>query len=331
MKNGLTIYDISKLSGVSIATVSRVLNGNPNVNDETRERVNRIINKHGYVPKQSVRNFREQELVAVGLLMDDIRNPFMASFAFFISREFSRLKINTVLCNIHDVESEFAEQVDNLIDKKVNGIIMMGSIFENQLCRTLLEGRYSGMPFVSINGNFSLPNVCEVILDQRTAVDDAVHYLFTHGRRRIGMIYKNQSRSDKHNFAGFLDGMVACALDDVRRIEVVEKSIESGKQATLEMLSHWSNTDAIIYSSDTLAVGGAHILNRKHIAIPEQIMLIGFNNSASACDCYPQLSSIDNNINEAGKAAAQLMLQMINREDVEDVLVPGNLVIREST
>ena len=59
MKNGLTIYDISKLSGVSIATVSRVLNGNPNVNDETRERVNRIINKHGYVPKQSVRNFRE--------------------------------------------------------------------------------------------------------------------------------------------------------------------------------------------------------------------------------------------------------------------------------
>ena len=87
----------------------------------------------------------------------------------------------------------------------------------------------------------------------------------------------------------------------------------------------------IIYSSDTLAVGGAHILNRKHIAIPEQIMLICFNNSASACDCYPQLSSIDNNINEAGKAAAQLMLQMINREDVEDVLVPGNLVIREST
>ena len=145
------------------------------------------------------------------------------------------------------------------------------------------------------------------------------------------MIYKNQSRSDKHKFAGFLDGMDACALDDVRRIEVVEKSIESGKQATLEMLSHWPNTDAIIYSSDTLAVGGAHILNRKHIAIPERIMLIGFNNSASACDCYPQLSSIDNNINEAGKAAAQLMLQMINREDVEDILVPGSLVIREST
>ena len=117
VKNGLTIYDISKLSGVSIATVSRVLNGNPNVNEVTRERDNQVITKHGYVPKQSARNFRVQELYAVGLLMDDIRNPFMASFAFFISREFNRLKINTVLCNIHDVESEFVEQVDNLIDK----------------------------------------------------------------------------------------------------------------------------------------------------------------------------------------------------------------------
>lgn len=331
MKNGLTIYDISKLSGVSIATVSRVLNGNPNVNDETRERVNRVINKHGYVPKQSVRNFREQELAAVGLLMDDIRNPYMASFAFFISREFSMLKINTILCNIHDVESEFAEQVDNLINKKVNGIIMMGSIFENRLCRTLLEGRYSGMPFVSINGNFSLPNVCEVILDQRTATEEAVQYLYGQGRKRIGMVYRNQSRSDKHKYAGFLEGMEACGLKAVRRIEVVEKSLESGKWATEELLRRWPDTDAIIYSSDTLAVGGAHSLNKNGIPIPKRVMLIGFNNSTSACECYPPLTSIDNNIDEAGKIAARMMLQMIHREEVEDVLIPGQLVIREST
>lgn len=331
MKNGLTIYDISRLSGVSIATVSRVLNGNPNVNEETRIRVNQVISKHGYVPKQSARNFREQELVAVGLLMDDIRNPFMASFAFFISREFSRLKINTILCNIHDVESEFVEQVDNLIDKKVNGIIMMGSIFENKLCRMLLEGRYSGMPFVSINGNFGLPNVCEVILDQQTAVEDAVRYLYDLDRRCIGMIYRHQSRSDERKLNGFMEGMDACGLKAVRLIEVTQKSIENGKNATAELMSRWPDTDAIIFSSDTLAVGGVHYLNRRGIAIPEQIMVIGFNNSASACDCYPQLTSIDNDINNAGKAAAQLMLKMMNREPVDDILIPGHLVIREST
>jgi len=331
VKNGLTIYDISKLSGVSIATVSRVLNGNPNVNEVTRERVNQVITKHGYVPKQSARNFREQELYAVGLLMDDIRNPFMASFAFFISREFNRLKINTVLCNIHDVESEFVEQVDNLIDKKVNGIIMMGSIFENRLCRMLLDGRYSGMPFVAINGNFGLPNVCEVILDQQTAVEEAVRYCYNQGRRHIGMVYKKQSRSDVRKYTGFLNGLCECDLKAERMVEVNQKSIENGKHATAQLLRRWPDTDAILYSSDTLAVGGAHWLNQHGIAIPARIALIGYNNSDSACDCYPPLTSIDNNINEAGTAAARLMLQMINKEEVEDVLISSSLVIREST
>lgn len=331
MKNVLTIYDISKLSGVSIATVSRVLNGNPNVNDETRERVNQVIRRYGYVPKQSARNFREPELFAVGLLMDDIRNPFMASFAFVISREFSKLKINTVLCNTHDVEHEFVEQVDNLINKKINGIIMMGSVFESNLCKTLLEGRYSGVPFVSINGNFGLKNVCEVILDQRRGMNDAVQYLHSLGRSRIGFIFKNQSGSDERKKEGFLDGMNACGLSPARMVKVDEKSIDVGKRATAELLRRFPDINAVIYSSDTLAVGGVHYLNAQKIPIPQQIMIVGFNNSASACDCYPTLTSIDNNINEAGKIAAQRMLEMINGKEVESTVIPNSLVIREST
>lgn len=331
MKNGLTIYDISKLSGVSVATVSRVLNGNTRVNEQTRERVNSVISRYDYVPKQSARNFKERELCAVGLLMDDIRNPYMASFAFFINREFSRLKMNTVLCNIHDVESEFVGQVDNMIDKKVNGIIMMSSIFQTKYCRVLLDGRYSGVPFVAINSSFGLPNVCEVILDQQTGVEEAVRYLVGLGRRHIGLIYKKQSRSDECKFAGFLDGMQGCGLRTERMMRVVEKTIESGMQATSQMMTRWPDTDAIIYSSDTLAVGGAHCLNRAGVPIPERVMIIGFNNSASACDCYPQLTSIDNNINEAASTAAQMMLKMINGEETEDVLIPSKLVVREST
>lgn len=283
------------------------------------------------MPKQSSRNFKGPELFAVGLLMDDIRNPFMADFAFVIGREFTKLKINTVLCNICDVESEFVEQIDNLINKKVNGIIMMGSIFEGNLRRALLESRYSGFPFVSINGYFGITNVCEVILDQRRGIKDAVHYLHSLGRSKIGFIFKHQSGSDRRKKDGFLDGIRLCGLSNPHMVEVTEKSIDNGKKATAKLLSKYSDTDAIIYSSDTLAVGGAHYLNDQKISIPDRIMIVGFNNSASACDCYPPLTSIDNNIGEAGRAAAQRMLKMIKGEEAENIVVPSSLVIREST
>ena len=166
MNESLTIYDISKLAGVSITTVSRVLNGSENVNPATKDRVEEIIRRYNYSPRQSARNFVEKEVFAIGLMMDDIRNPYMAGLAFAINHELSKKHINTVLCNITDVEKEFTDQINNLIAKKVNGVILMGSIFQDPLCRVIMERKYSGFPFVAINSSFELQNVREVIQDQ---------------------------------------------------------------------------------------------------------------------------------------------------------------------
>ncbi len=327
----LTIYDISQLAGVSVTTVSRVLNGNSNVNPETRARVERVIREHGYVPKQSARNFGRQELYAVGLMMNDVRHAYMSELAYAINQELYKWKVNMVLCNIVDVEKEFINQVDNLIEKRVNGVILLGSIFENPVCKVAIERRYSEFPFVAVNANFALPNVCEVLQDQYQGARDAVRYLYGLGRRRIGWVYYHRSRSDQKKHAGFLSGMQECGLMANRLEEVEGRTLEQGKAATAALMERFPDTDTLIYSGDILAVGGAHYLNSQGITIPDQVALVGFNNSSLARECYPPLTSIDNKIADSGRLAAQTILNILNKQETENIMVPCGLVVRDST
>lgn len=327
----LTIYDISRLSGVSITTVSRVLNGHSNVNKETRQKVEDIIQKYDYVPQQKARNFGKKSLYAVGLIVENVCHPHASEFAYVIDLELRKRNVNMILCNIVDVEGEFISCVDSLIEKNVNGIILMGSVFHNDVCRTVIERRYSSFPFVTINGNFALPNVYEVIQDQIVGMKLAVRHLFENNYKNIGWIYHHKSATDRKKHLGFLGGMQECGLKTDRCWESEEKTLEEGMRITEAMLKKFPDTDAIIYSSDALAVGGVHYLNEQRIMIPDQIAVVGFNNSRTAIECYPPLTSVDNRIEDSGKAAVKLMLQMMEGQEIENVVIPCRLEIRQST
>lgn len=327
----LTIYDISKLAGVSITTVSRVLNGNDNVSQETRDRVEAVIQEHQYIPKQAARNFSQRDLFAVGLLVDDIRHSYMSELVYAVNQELEKWKLNTILCNLADVEGGFINQVDNLIEKRVNGVVLFGSVFERSICKIAIERRYSGLPFVTINANFALPNVREVMQNQYQGTKDAVKLLYKQGKKRIGWIFYNKSPSDQRKYAGFMAGIAECGLKSVYLRETNGKTLVEGKRTTGALLDEFPEVEAIIYSSDMLAVGGVHLLHERGISIPDQISLIGFNNSNCAKECYPPLTSIDNKIEESGKTAAQLMINMLNKQSAESVQLSCGLAIRDST
>jgi len=327
----LTIYDISRLSGVSITTVSRVLNGNENVNAETREKVEKVIREYGYVPKQKARNFGRNRTGSVGLLMDDVRHAYMNELAYTIIQELNARNIDTLIRNINDADRDFIQAVDHLIEKKVQGIILLGSIFEGKICRVSMERRYSEIPFVSVNANLALPNVYEVLQEQESGMERAVRYLYGQGRKHIAYVYRSRSSSDRHKLTGFQKSMERLSLHPSAMAEAPEASLTAGREATSEVLHTAPQTDAIIYSGDSLAVGGAHALHSLGIRIPEEIAIIGFNNSRLAGECYPPLTSIDNRIEESAKAAAGLMLEILRHEEPENILLPCGLVLRQST
>lgn len=327
----LTIYDISKLSGVSITTVSRVLNGNEHVNPQTRAKIEDVIKKHEYIPQQKARNFSNKKQYAVGLMMDDIRHAYMSELAFAIIEQLQSMDVNAVVCNITNVEKEFADKVDKLLEKHNNGIILMGSVFENELCRLVIERRYTDFPFVAVNANFAMPNVREIMQDHVQGLGDAVHYLYQLGRRRIGWVFYNRSHSDRKKNEGFIRAMEQCGMIPDRTYQVETLSRTAGGLATKEMMVRYPDLDAIVYSSDILAVGGVHVLNDMGINIPGHIAVIGFNNSSCAIDCYPQLTSIDNRIADSGTIAARMMVDILNKQEVENKMLKCGLVIRKST
>lgn len=327
----LNIYDISKLAGVSISTVSRVLNGADNVRPETRKNVESVIQKYSYSPKQTNRNFNKKKQYMVGILTDDTRHAYMSELAYTISRELTKDNASTILSNIDDVSCEFLSQIDILLEKKVDVIILLGSIFEEEICKIALEHRYSGYSFVAVNAGFSLPNVCEIMQDQQFGMAKAIQHLVSLGRTKIGWIYYHHSHSDQNKYKGFEEGMMLHNLSMERRIESNGKTLEEGFRTTKELLNRWPDTDAIIYSGDILAVGGAHFLNDNDIRIPEEIAVIGFNNSHLAEECYPPLTSVDNRIAETGRAAAKAALSIIHNNHPESVMLPCSLSIRQST
>ncbi len=327
----LTIYDISQLAGVSITTVSRVLNGSDSVNPETRAKVEAVINEHGYVPKQKARNFTRMKSYTVALMLDDIRHAYMSELAYAMIQQLNSWKVSALVCNINDVEQEFVEKVDSLIHQRVNGIILMGSIFEKNICRVAIERRYSEVPFVTVNANLALPNVCEVLQNHVQGMMDAVKYLHHIGRKKVAFVYLKRSNSDKKKITGFIKGMEECGLEAGRILEVDILSQQAGTEATHRLLQQYSDVDSIIYSGECLAVGGVHALNDLGIPIPEQIAVVSFNNAHGATVCYPPLTSVDNKIAECGKMAAQMMIDILNREKVENVMLSCGLVIRQST
>lgn len=329
--HGLTIYSIASIAGVSVTTVSRVLNGNENVKPETRQRVEEVIRQYGYVPHQKARNYYQTVPFAVGLMIEDIRNSYMSELAYSIDTELSKWRVSTVLCNISNVEREFISQMDNLISKKVNGVILMGSIFRSKLCRTAIERRYQGYPFVSINGSFGLPNVYEIMLEQRKGVKDAAAYLYGLGRRHIGYVYCRKSPSDEEKYIGFINAVHDFHLPENLLSEVQAKTAEDGEKAMQQLLMQDSRLDAVIFSSDYLAVGGVHYCHRNQLKIPEQMAIVGFNNSVSAKECYPPLTSVDNSIARSGQVAAEAIMKVLSGQTPEDEVIPCSLVIREST
>lgn len=327
----LTIYDISKLAGLSIATVSRVLNGSENVNVETRRKVEQIIKQYHYVPQQSARNFSKKEPSVIGLLFDDIRHVYMSELAYSIVKQLAEWNLHAIICNIDNVDEEFINTVDSLLTKKVSGIILLGSIFEVPICKVSIERRYSDVPFVSVNANFNLPNVKEIMQDHVQGISSAVKYLYDQGRRRIGYIYYNRAKSDRRKYIGFLEGIKSCGLQGNQIILTKYRTPEAGREATAQLLSQYPDIDGVIYSSDILAVGGTHLMNTMGISIPDQIAVIGFNNSQCAKDCYPELSSVDNRISESGRIAAEMMATILRGDEIDNKMLKCYLVLRQST
>lgn len=313
----MNIYDIAKEAGVSISTVSRVMNHKGNVNPVTRKRVEEILEKNNYTPSAIARGMVSKSMKTVSVLTVDIRVPHYAKTAYTIEREFSRRGYEVSLCNTGGELEETVKYLRTALEKKTDGIVLVGSVF-NTLCKNAeISGLLKNVPVVLANGKLELPNSYSVLVDDRYGVSLAVEHLIQKGHREICYLKDMDTVSAQLKCEGFIAEMEKCGMKHAKqRVVEAEPSMEGGMKAVEKLIRSKQKFTGIVCGEDITATGVVKALLHFGIKIPEEVAVIGYNNSEYAKICEPQLTTIDNKPELVAMMSVQLLTSLIEKTEV---------------
>lgn len=312
----MNIYDIAKEAGVSISTVSRVMNNKGNVNAATRKKVEEILARSDYTPSAIARGMVSKSMRTVAVLTVDVRVPHYARTAYTIEREFSRRGYEVTLCNTGGELEETAKYLRNVVEKQVDGIVLVGSVF-NTLCRNPEIGRLlRTTPVVLANGKLELPNSYSVLVDDRFGVGLAVDHLIQKGHREIYYLKDMDTISARLKCEGFLSSLERYGVPDAKKHVVnTSLSIEGGIKAVEQLIREEKKFTAIVCGEDMTAAGAVKGLLHAGLRVPEDVAVTGYNNSEYARICEPQLTTIDNKPELVAMFSVQLLTSLIEKTD----------------
>ena len=311
----MTIYDIARKAGVSIATVSRVLNGG-NVKEETRNKVQQVLDTCDYHPSQVAQGLANRQTRRVAVMTLDIRDVHHAAIAYEIERAMADAGYSTVLCNLGSDTTCVENALRGLRGQQFDGVFFIGSVFAMPVYSRCITRYITDIPILLTNAVLPQSNVYGVLADEAGAFCKAAKKLYHAGRRDIAFVMDGETRSERSKLDGYARAMAQCGLQ--LSIFRAERSVEGGRLAMEHILLEAPDTDAVLFTEDTTAVGGLQALHSRGITVPDRMAVIGCNNSVYCSICSPQLSSIDNSLHATGRTAARQMIALLNHEpDVE--------------
>lgn len=329
----MTIYDIAKAIGISASTVSRVINNKPGVRKDTRKRVLDYLEKHHYSPNEAARGLVNQASKIIGILIADMRTTHHTEGVYYIEREFEKLGYCCIIMNTGTEESEKARYIELLSQRRVEAAVLIGSTFQCDLVKNAIEAYMPAIPIVIANGFMDLPNIYGVIADEQNGIFNCVRFLVQEkARKNIAFIIDNFTPSNILKQEGYKMGMYQWLNVGKPLIYECSEGMQGGYEATKRLLKDHPETDAIIYVVDLLAVGGLRACKDMKIDVPQQVSIIGVDNSAYAEICSPTLTSLDNNLIDQSVTAVRILIETLQKKrTTRKVIIPSSIVEREST
>jgi LacI family transcriptional regulator len=326
----LNIYDIAREANVSIATVSRVLNDSAKVRDITRQKVEAVLKKYNYIPSAIARGMVTNSLKTIGIVTIDIRNLYYANVAHSIEQSLSALEFNTILCNTGYDNEQKLKYLRMLVEKKVDSIILVGSPFKDPVLDKPIEQISKDIPIIIINGLYEHPNIYSVRCDDKKALETSVEYLVSKGRKNFLYLYDAETFSANQKLLGFKNAVSRFNVNS--EIFLVKPGLEPAYSKVKELLDSGFDFDAVVTSEDLTAIGALKCLIANNIRVPEDVSVIGFNNSVLSVCCTPALSTIDSRMEELGRIAVKVLHKVLKGEKAEnDTIIDAELILRETT
>lgn len=337
--DAMNIYDISEKSGVSIATVSRVINNSPHVSPKTRQKVLAVMEECGYVPNAFARGLGLNTMKTIGLLCPNPADPYLSQALTYLEQAFRSHGYNCLLsCTGKDLQSR-QQSVEEMKNRHVDGMVLMGSTFieDHEEDNRYIRSAAGSVPVVLLNGSYPCENVYCVVCDDQRATTEAVQYLLDTGCKRILYLYHNSNYSGRKKLAGYRAGMESRGVEvDEELIRFFSEDKMSVVQVRDYLLSlHESGLvfDAVLTSEDILSVGAAKYARIVGRSIPHELSIIGYNNSNLCLCCDPELTSVDNKLKAICDQCVTTLVSVLDgkRDLPHKTIFTGELVKRSST
>jgi LacI family transcriptional regulator len=330
----MNIYDIAEEAGVSISTVSRVLNNKSNVKQATRAKIQRVLDKYHYTPSAIARGLVASSMRTVAIFTVDLRVPLYASTTYVIEREFSKRGYNVIVCNTGGELEETRKYARSLVaNHQIDGVVLVGSVF-NELGRDAeLSGALKHLPVVVVNGQLDLPNSYSVLVDDVFGVFLAVEHLVQRGRRDLVYVKDLVNASAEHKHAGFIKALDELGLRYARNMTVATAyGLEGGRQAAAAILRRNPRPAAVVCAEDLTAIGVIKGLSLAGLRVPDDMAVTGYNNSEYSLLCSPELTTVDNKGEMSALSCVQLLESRINNDSTfSSMRIVPELVIRQSS
>lgn len=333
----ITIKDIANEAGVSITTVSLVLNNKPcRISEKTKQRIFEIVEKNNYMPNLSARALVTKKTQTLGLIIPDISNPFFSELAKGVEREAQKKNYSVIFCNSNEHGYKDVSNLELLISKQIDGIIISTSLQDSE---TELINQFNSLiyhqhlPLVAVDRVIPNKNYDIVSLDHREGGFMATMHLLELGHRKIGCITGPvDAHSARERFRGYLD---ALAMYDIKQDDSLiyhgDYQIASG-QAGAAKLIH-AGVSAIFACNDMMACGVFSQAHRMGKVIGKDLSIIGFDDIA-LCEILEQpLTTIHQPVYQMGKSSCELIINMIEKKQRQKQVIKflPSLITRQTT
>ena len=332
----MTIYDISEKAGVSIATVSRVLNGSRKVSEKTRRKVLDIIDRYGYTPNAFARGLGLNTMKTIGIMCADSSDLYLAKGIYYVEEKLRENGYDSILC-CTGYELEARAAMNLLITKKVDGIILVGSnfIYEKDSDNQYIADAAAQLPVMLLNGELNAANVYSVSSDDYTSMYEATLQMLQSGIRDIVYFYNSTSYSGMRKLAGYRAAMLA----QTGSTEGLEQFYHGSHEDIHAMIRHLKSLQekelqfhGIIAADDTLALAAVKYAREMNYRIPEDFSILGYNNSMLVNCCEPELTSIDNKLETLCQHLITILLGLLEGKEMPNKTVfPGEIIKRGTT
>jgi LacI family transcriptional regulator len=328
-----TISDVAKRAGVSTMTVSRVINHSGYISQDTLERVEKAIADLGFVPNALARSLRFKQTKTIALVLTDITNPFFTTVARGVEDASSENGFTVMFCNTDESEAEEAENLNTLLQKQVDGVLLVPAGSSNESINYLQE---RNIPVVVLDRRVPDVKVDTVRCDSIPGAFEMTQHLLDLGHRRIGLISGPMKISTSEDrVTGYLQAMHAAGIEiDPEWIHYGLFTQTSGYQLAQKLIKLKPRPTAIVAGNNFIAIGAYAALREAGLHIPNDISLVTFDDLHSRLVLEPFLTTVDQPAYEMGYEATRLLLEYMSAEppmEPREIILPTRLIIRSSS